>query len=149
MTPIIRQIKELQDKSFAELKQLWRDYYQAEPPPYRRGFMLRALAYRIQELTYGGLPERTARKLDELVAEASGAKLKKRVSAVTMPISGTRLVREWRGERHEVVIQPDGFDYAGRKWKSLSAIAQAITGAHWNGPVFFGLRKEQKSTEAA
>ncbi len=143
MTPIMRQIKELQDKSFAELKQLWRDYYQTEPPPYRRGFMARALAYRIQELTYGGLSTKAESRLDDLIAEAKGTKTKRRLAPAKIPVAGTRLVREWRGERHEVIVLPDGFEYAGRKWGSLTAIARQITGTHWNGPVFFGLRREQ------
>jgi len=143
MTPIMRQIKELQDKSFAELKQLWRDYYQAEPPPYRRGFMAHALAYRIQELTYGGLSNKAENRLNDLLAEAKGAKTKRRVAPAKIPVAGTRLVREWRGERYEAIVLGNGFEYAGRKWNSLTAIARDITGTHWNGPVFFGLRQER------
>ena len=152
MTPIMRQIKELQDKSFAELKQLWRDYYQAEPPPYRRGFMAHALAYRIQELTYGGLSNKAENRLNDLLAEAKGAKTKRRVAPAKIPVAGTRLVREWRGERYEAIVLGNGFEYAGRKWNSLTAIARDITGTHWNGPVFFGLRQERggsNSKEAA
>lgn len=149
MTPIARQIRELKDKSFAELKQLWRDYYQVEPPPYRRGFMAHALAYRIQELTYGGLPNKTEKHLNDLLAEAKGAKVKRRVAPVKMPVAGTRLVREWKGERYEVIIQENGFEFAGRKWNSLTAIAREITGTHWNGPVFFGLRRERENCSSA
>lgn len=141
MTPIMRQISDLKDKSFAELKKLWLEYNQTEAPPYRRGYMIRALAYRIQELTYGGLSPQTARKLDELIAEAEGLKIKRKSKPVQMPVTGTRLIREWRGERHEVVVLPNGFEYAGRQWKSLSAIAELITGTHWNGLMFFGLRR--------
>ncbi|NTU77143.1 MAG: DUF2924 domain-containing protein [Alphaproteobacteria bacterium] len=142
----MRQIKDLQDKSFAELKQLWRDYYQAEPPPYRRGFMARALAYRIQELTYGGLSEKASNRLEDMLAEAEGTKPKKRAGKVRLPVAGSRLVREWRGERHEIIILSDGFEFAGRKWGSLTAIARQITGTHWNGPAFFGLRAKREGT---
>ncbi len=148
MTPIMRQIKELQDKSFAELKQLWRDYYQVEPPPYRRGFMTHALAYRIQELTYGGLASKAENRLNDLLAEAKGAKTNRRVAPAKIPIAGTRLVREWRGERYEVIVLANGFEYAGRRWNSLTAIAREITGTHWNGPVFFGLRRERDDSGA-
>ena len=144
VTPIVRQIQEMQSKSFAELKQLWRDYYQAEPPPYKRGFMLHALACRIQELTYGGLNKETADRLDELIGEADGRKARKRSLPVEMPVTGTRLIREWKGKRYEVVVLVDGFEYAGRPWRSLSAIAQKITGTHWNGLNFFGLRKKKE-----
>lgn len=142
MTPIARQIDDMQSMSFAELKQLWRDYFQTEPPPYKRGFMLKALAYRIQELTYGGLPSDTAKRLQDLVAEADGKKIKRKSLPVKLPVAGTRLVREWKGERYEVTILADGFLFCGRKWGSLSTIAQRITGTHWNGLVFFGLRRK-------
>lgn len=143
MTPIARQIDDMQSMSFAELKQLWRDYFQTEPPPYKRGFMLKALAYRIQELTYGGLPGDTAKRLQDLVAEADGKKIKRKSLPVKLPVAGTRLVREWKGERYEVIILQDGFEFCGRKWGSLSTIAQRITGTHWNGLTFFGLRKKE------
>ncbi len=152
MTPIMRQIKELQDKSFSELKQLWREYFQTEPPPYRRGFMTHALAYRIQELTYGGLSIKTENRLNDLVDGAKGTKIKRKLAPVKMPVAGTRLVREWRGERYEVIILSNGFEYAGRKWNSLTAIARDITGTQWNGPVFFGLRikpSDKSAQEAA
>ncbi len=148
MTPIMRQIKELQDKSFSELKQLWREYFQTEPPPYRRGFMTHALAYRIQELTYGGLSIKTENRLNDLVDGAKGTKIKRKLAPVKMPVAGTRLVREWRGERYEVIILSNGFEYAGRKWNSLTAIARDITGTQWNGPVFFGLRIKPSNKSA-
>jgi hypothetical protein len=65
-----------------------------------------------------------------------------------MPVAGTRLVREWRGERYEVIILSNGFEYAGRKWNSLTAIARDITGTQWNGPVFFGLRIKPSNKSA-
>ena len=149
MTPIARQIRDLKDMSFTELKQLWRDYYQTEPPPYRRGFMAHALAYRIQELTYGGLASKAENHLNDLLAAAKGTKTKRRVAPAKIPVAGTRLVREWKGERYEVVILENGFEFAGRKWNSLTAIAREITGTHWNGPVFFGLRRERENKNSA
>lgn len=146
MTPIARQIADMQKMDFAEMKQLWRDYFQSEPPPYRRGFMQKALAHRIQELTYGGLPADAAQRLQKLVAEADGKKVKRKTLPVEMPIAGTRLIREWRGQRYEVVVLQDGFEFCGRKWGSLSTIAQRITGTHWNGLVFFGLRKAKEKS---
>ncbi|MGE0108184.1 MAG: DUF2924 domain-containing protein [Bdellovibrionales bacterium] len=144
MTPIARQIRELQGKNRSELKEIWRDYFNTETPPYRSIFMRRALAYRIQELTYGGLSPKAEKKLDRLIAEEQGKKTKRRTKSVAIPVAGTRLIREWRGKRYEVIVQPDGFEYDGRKWNSLTAIAQNITGSHWNGLVFFGLRKKDK-----
>jgi len=145
MTPIARQIQELKDKNTSDLKQLWRDYFQAEPPPYQRVFLSRALAYRIQELTYGGLTPKAENKLNAMIAEEQGKRtIRRRRSSASLPVAGTRLVREWRGERYEIVIMQDGFEYAGRRWNSLTAIAQHITGSHWNGLVFFGLRKKEQ-----
>jgi hypothetical protein len=57
------------------------------------------------------------------------------------PIPGTRLLREWDGAEHSVTVLRDGFDWQGRKFKSLSAVARAITGTQWNGYRFFGLRE--------
>jgi hypothetical protein len=57
---------------------------------------------------------------------------------------GTRLVRDWHGIGHTVIVLEDGFEYAGERWKSLTAIAKAITGTHWNGPRFFGLSERRK-----
>ena len=92
----------------------------------------------MQELVYGGLSKGTQRKLDALTKE-----LRVKGSIVITPDKsvrpGTRLVREWRGRTHTVVVTEDGFEYAGRTFPSLTKIAHAITGAHWSGPRFFGL----------
>ncbi len=56
------------------------------------------------------------------------------------PIVGTRLIREWQGIEHTVTVLADGYEYQGRPYRSLSAIARAITGTRWNGPLFFALR---------
>ena len=61
------------------------------------------------------------------------------------PIPGTRLVREWQGKRHEVIVLPEGFDYEGRPYRSLTAVARHITGGSWNGLVFFGLRRPARA----
>ena len=140
-TPILKQIAELHGLDHGQLKDRWREYFGAEPPGYRRGFLIKALAYRIQELTYGGLPTEVRQELDARIdgKEPNG----KRRNGVSddRPVAGTRLIREWQGVEHHVTVQTDGFEYQGRKYKSLSAIARAVTGTRWNGPLFFGLRK--------
>jgi hypothetical protein len=65
-----------------------------------------------------------------------------------LPVEGTRLVREWNGERHEVTVVAGGFEYGGRRYRSLTAVATAITGAHWSGPAFFGLRSAKQKEGA-
>jgi len=140
-TPILKQIAELHGLDHCELKDRWREYFGAEPPGYRRGFLIKALAYRIQELTYGGLPQEVREELDARI-EGREHKGKRRNGASNdRPVAGTRLIREWQGVEHHVTVLTDGFEYQGRKYKSLSAIARAIAGTRWNGPLFFGLRK--------
>jgi hypothetical protein len=123
------------------LKQQWRDLFGKEPPPYNRRFLESRLAYRIQELAYGGLKPETIERLKALGEQLDGGNIavrKKR--ADDRPIAGTRLIREWQGVEHCVTVLHDGYEYSGRPHKSLSAIARAITGTHWNGWVFFGLK---------
>ena len=123
----------------AELKQLWRDLYDREPPPYNKPFLVKRLAYRIQELAYGGLSARAEAKLKELIEEEDRrVKGKLPVRKGDRPIAGTRLIREWQGVEHCATVLDDGFEYQGRRYKSLSAIARAITGTRWNGPLFSG-----------
>ncbi len=135
------QVAALPGKSIAELKGLWRELYQAEPPPFNRAFLVKRLAYRIQELAYGGLSARTVARLDAL-ADEEEARLqgKPRRRITDRPVAGTRLVREWQGVEHHVTVLVDGFEYQGRTYRSLSAVARSIAGTRWNGPLFFGLR---------
>ena len=99
------------------------------------------IAHRIQELAYGGLARETRRTLDLLADEVEGKAGRCAViSDPRNPVVGTRLLREWDGVEHTVTVLKDGFDWQGRKYKSLSAAARAITGTQWNGYRFFGLR---------
>ena len=148
---VLKQLTELEDMSYAALKERWHSLYGAEPPAYRRQHMIRRLAYRIQELAYGGLSDQTKAELEQ-IAEEDQRSRKNRAPARkkrkgTQPVPGTRLIREWKGKRHEVTALADGFEYGGRPYRSLSAIAKAITGAHWSGPQFFGLRTPKEARE--
>ena len=130
-----------------ELKAQWRDLFDSEPPPFNRRYLESRLAYRIQELAYGGLKPETIRRLERLGEELDGGDRKKsRIRADTMPIAGTRLLREWQGVEYIVTVTADGFEWQGRPYKSLSAIARAITGTRWNGWVFFGLKNRRART---
>jgi hypothetical protein len=121
-----------------ELKQMWRELFDKEPPGFSRNYLISRLAYRIQELAYGGLKPATRVKLDALAHALDPKAARKRV--VNGPVVGTQLIREWHGVEHQVTVLNDGFEWEGRRYKSLSAVAHAITGTRWNGPVFFGLR---------
>ena len=131
-----------------DLKQQWRDLFDCEPPPFNRRYLESRLAYRIQELAYGGLKPETVRRLERLGEEFDGGDKKKRGIHLDRdrPITGTRLLREWQGVEYIVTVTADGFEWQGRPYKSLSAIARAITGTRWNGWVFFGLKNHRGRT---
>jgi hypothetical protein len=137
---VLAQLAALKGAPVANLKQKWRDLFDREPPPYNRRFLENRLAYRIQELAYGGLSEETLERLDALADELDGKKPRRRSSLDNRPIAGARLIREWKGVEHCVTVRQDDFEYQGRPYKSLSAIARRITGTRWNGPLFFGLK---------
>jgi hypothetical protein len=120
-----------------ELKQMWRELYGKEPPAFSRNYLISRLGYRVQELAFGGLKPATRAKLDAL-ADALDPKARKRVT--NGPVVGTQLIREWRGTEHRVEVLADGFAWQGRRYKSLSAVARAISGTRWNGWTFFGLK---------
>jgi hypothetical protein len=127
-----------------ELKQQWRDLFETEPPPYNRRFLESRLAYPIQELAYGGLKPETLERLEALAEQlASGKGLSRRSDDPHRPISGTRPIREWQGVEHCVTVRDCDYEYQGRPYRSLSAVARAITGTRWNGWVFFGLRNQR------
>ena len=110
-----------------------------------RDLLIRAIAYRIQELRYGGLSKATRRKLAALVnAPQSEGEIAPETAQKIRP--GARLVREWNGRTHTVTVKEEGFTYAGRSYRSLTAIAREITGAQWSGPRFFGLARRSPAT---
>ena len=138
---IIARITALKSKPTPDLRLLWRDLFESEPPRQNRRFLEGRLAYRIQELEYGGLKPATIKRLEALGEELDGGKAEvRRKRADDRPIAGTRLIRDYQGVEHCVTVLAGGFDYQGQPYKSLSAIARAITGTRWNGWVFFGLR---------
>ncbi len=125
-----------------DLKEQWRSLFRTEPPPYNRRFLERRIAYRIQELAYGGLKPETIARLEALGEQIDGGNITlRRIRQDQRPIAGTRLLREYHGVEHVVTVTRDGYEYQGRPYQSLSAIARAITGTRWNGWMFFGLRK--------
>ncbi|WP_298125248.1 DUF2924 domain-containing protein [Brevundimonas sp.] len=116
------------------LRAVWRERY-GPPPKLRSPQLLRLnLAWRLQAEAFGGLDAETKRRLRRGGAGASAADRLQ---------PGVRLIREWKGVPHEVVVEDGGFRYDGRLFKSLSVIAREISGTRWNGPRFFGLRVEK------
>jgi hypothetical protein len=134
----------LKTASLPELKAQWRELFGTEPPGYNRRFLESRLAYRIQELAYGGLKPETLKRLEALGEQFADRNItRRRIRCGAMPIAGTRLVREWQGIEHTVTVLTEGYEWQGRPYRSLSAIARAITGTRWNGLVFFGLKKQR------
>ncbi len=142
-TAILTQVAALPAMPTDKLKAMWRELTGTEPPPYNRTFLVKRLAYRLQELAFGGLSPQAERRLDDLADELDGKK-KPKPKDMTAPIAGTKLIREWQGVLHEVTALAEGVEWQGRRYQSLSAVARAITGTRWNGPLFFGLRKHGK-----
>jgi hypothetical protein len=142
---VLAQLAALKTAQIADLKARWRDLFDTEPPPYNRRFLEHRLAYRIQELAYGGLKPETVERLDALADEIDG-KLSRRRRIENRPVSGTRFVREWKGVEHHVTVRDEDFEYQGRPYQSLSAVARAITGTRWNGLVFFGLKNQKAAS---
>jgi hypothetical protein len=142
--PVLAQLAALKGAPAAALKAKWRALFDSEPPPYNRRFLESRLAYRIQELAYGGLKKETVERLRILGKQHDskpGTRPKGR--SQRLPIAGTRLVREWQGVQHCATIRGDDFEFEGRPYKSLSAIAREITKVRWNGWVFFGLKNHR------
>ena len=135
----------LKAMSVGDLKAEWQALFNAPAPNNSRGFLEGRLAYRIQELTYGGPDRETCRMLDLLADEVDG-KLTRKAQIVDPrnPVVGTKLIREWDGTAHTVTVLKDGFEWSGRRYKSLSAVARSITGTRWNGYRFFGLRERKR-----
>ena len=153
---VLNQIAALDGLSLVALKERWRELMGTDAPAYSRRLLIRRLAYRIQELAYGGLSEEQGRQMDEILQAAGGdGKASPRGRSMRekrkpgQPVPGTRLLREWRGQRHEVLVGERGFEFGGRRYRSLSAIANDITGTRWNGPAFFGLRGDKRKETAA
>ena len=141
---VLTRLAALKTTPTADLKKQWRDLFETEPPPYNRRFLESRLAYRIQELAYGGLKPETIERLEALGEQLDGGNVVlRRIRADAKPISGTRLIREWQGIEHCVTVRDHDYEYQGRPYKSLSAVARAITGTRWNGWVFFGLKNRR------
>jgi len=133
----------LSNCSYGELGEQWRAVWGSDPPrKASREFLIRAVAYGIQAQAFGGLDARTL----QLLRKANGANGGRPKPPRSRLAKGSKLFREWHGETHEVLVLDKGFAWRGQTYSSLSSIARAITGAHWNGWAFFGLKRVKKDT---
>ena len=170
--PILKQLADLETMSTEDLRKQWDKLHepqlasesetknadnkpagqrrQPRPPRFNRQFLIKRLAYRIQELAFGELEERTRRRMDRILDDEGyddlGVKSRpQKTKPGDTLLPGTLLAREWQGERHEVIVGENrSFEYRGMSYRSLSAVARAITGTRWNGPKFFGCREASR-----
>ena len=138
---VIREaLSRLPELGLGELRQQWRALYKAEASPHlSRELLLRAVAYRMQEVVLGGLRPQRQRQLRQFAHQLNDSpegRLRPRPELKP----GTRLVREWQGRTYEVLVLDDGLSWQGTSYRSLSAVARKITGTAWSGPLFFGLK---------
>jgi hypothetical protein len=140
---VLAQIAALKCKSTSELRTMWRELFGREAPVLRRRYLEDRLAFRIQELRFGGLSDRARRKLDALADQLEPKAARRRDPG--RPIAGTQLRRQWQGVEHVVTVREHDFEYDGRPYRSLSAVARAIAGTRWNGWLFFGFRHSGKA----
>jgi hypothetical protein len=138
----------LPELDLTELRQQWRTLYKSDASRHlSRELLLRAVAYRMQEVALGGLrPEhqRQLRQSAQQFKETGEIRCRARLELK----SGTRLVREWRGRTYEVLVLDEDFSWQGTRYPSLSAVARKITGTPWSGPLFFGLKQNRPATRS-
>ena len=146
---ILEKLNELETLTSVQLRSRWREVFRAPAPKHiSRDLLLRALTHHVQEQTEGGLSRSARRRLDQLAnPERKDSVALKPPKPQLKP--GTRLVREWGGDIHQVTVLDNGFDHRGTHFASLSKIAREITGTRRSGPLFFGLRKAGGQTPVA
>ena len=148
LTAVERQIAGLANRSIQDLRVAWRQLHRTGLPlGLSRDLMIRALAHRLQEQSYGGVGRALRRRLQSL----AGASAKDTVAVDPGLVlrAGTTLVRQWRGHTHTVLVHNDGFEHEGQLYRSLTAIAERITETHWSGPRFFGLTERARASSLA
>jgi len=148
ITAVERQIAGLANRSTPDLRVAWRHLHHTGPPlGLSRDLLIRALAHQLQEQSYGGVSRALRRRLQSLAATSDKGTMA--VDPVLVLKAGTTLVRQWRGHTHTVLVHQDGFEHEGQRYRSLTAIAERITEAHWSGPRFFGLTKRARALAGA
>jgi hypothetical protein len=144
---IASEVAALALRTHQELRLAWRQCYKAYPPKFvNRNVIELGVAWKIQERAFGGLGAATKRQLDALADELEAKSDITRPKRVELR-PGARLVRDWHGETHEILVTEKGFEWRGRNWRSLSLIAKEITGTRWSGPRFFGLAGPMKKSQ--
>jgi len=135
-------VARLTTMSPAQLRAAWREEWRRPAPPIGPDLLRRGIAWRMQERVHGGLPTATRKAIERALAQLE--KTGEVSAGRDLHLKpGTRLIRQWHGATHHVLVTEDGFEHEGRRYTSLTQITKAITGTHWSGPRFFGLRKRK------
>ena len=141
-----RDVRALSEMRVPDLEQKYLELYGVPTHSRNRQYLIKRLTWRIQELAYGGLKPETRKRIEALGEQFADRNItRRRIRDDVMPIAGTRLLREWQGVEHAVTVMIEGYEWQGRPYRSLSAIARAITGTRWNGPLFFGIRNHRRA----
>lgn len=152
---IVEQIQELRSMTVNQLRERYEDAFGESTSARNKDWLWKRIAWKIQELEYGGISERAKKRAKEIAnehdirvrppmgafKEYDDTKKSKPRTIINLPAPGTVLTREYKGVPIEVEVLEEGFLYATQVYKSLSAIAKEVTGSHWNGPVFFGIKR--------
>jgi len=137
------ELASLPDLTRDTLRERWKEVYGTKPPAHLgQGMLMRAVAYRLQEQAQGGLSTEARRVLSKVAEDGADHVVRAVPTRQVKP--GARLLREWHGTTHEVVILDDGVLFRGKRYRSLSEVARMITGSRWSGPTFFGLNSVGK-----
>ena len=148
ITEVERQIARLANLSTPDLRVGWRQLHRTGPPlGLSRDLLIRTLAYELQQRVHGRPSPALRRRLQSLAGGSEKATMA--VDPGVVLKAGTTLVRQWRGHTHTVLVHKDGFEHEGQRYRSLTAIAEQITEAHWSGPRFFGLTKHASALAGA
>ena len=148
LSDVEAEIASLLDRSTQELRHLWRKSHRTGPSlGLSRNLLIRALAYDLQERAHGGPSLTLRRRMRRLAGDLEKGAVS--VDSDVMLKSGTTLVRQWHGHTHTVLVHNDGFEYQSQRYRSLTVIAERITGAHWSGPRFFGLTRRARASSPA
>lgn len=164
---IAREVESLADLSTDQLREKWAEVWGEPCRSRNKDFLRKRVAWKIQANAYGGLSQRALERARELADEtllkirgapAPGPSLPSRIAArqsfrpsedARLPVPGAQITRVYDGRKIAVTVLDDGFEWEGRKFRSLSAVAKAVTGSHWNGYLFFGIGRKAKGQRAA
>jgi hypothetical protein len=139
------EIAGLVDRPTQELRRAWRTLHHTGPPVgLSRDLIIRGLADKLQRSAHGGPSRALQRRLQTLAGELE--KGARSFDPGMVLKAGASLVRQWRGHTHTVLVREDGFEYEGQRYRSLTVIAEQITGAHWSGPRFFSVSKRARAS---